>query len=411
MASVNADRLLGDLYRLREFGAYKSGVHRPTYSDIDMAARRWLADRMTEAGLAAEIDGIGNVLGRASGTGPTLLIGSHLETQPYAGWLDGALGVIYGLETARAIAEAPDLAGCGVDVAAWADEEGHFQSFIGSRSFIGDLADAEIDGLVNQYDGTPLRDALAATGLADLPRREMEAGRHIGFLEAHIEQGDSLEASGQKLGVVTSIVGIWQYRIVAEGVQNHAGTTRMAIRRDAGQALARLAVALDDGFRGIAAERSVWTVGDIALEPGAGSIIPGRGEMLFQFRDADKAQLNRFEAFLRDAVAQADATGPCRLELHTLFRTEPKLMAPAFQDALEAASEVHAPGGHVRMPSGAGHDAQILAQVMPAAMLFIPSIGGISHHWTENTSDVDIVLGARAMATAAANLLRAARNA
>lgn len=410
MATVNAERLLGDLYRLREFGAYKTGVHRPTFSEIDMAARRWLVERMGEAGLAAEIDGIGDVVGRTSASGPKLLIGSHAESQNHAGWLDGALGVIYGLEVARAVAEDPELAGCGVDAAVWADEEGHFRSMIGSRSFIGDLDDAEIDDIRNQYDGTPLREALKSAGLADRPRMRVEPGRHIGFLEAHIEQGDSLEAAGLKIGVVTSIVAIWQYRIVAEGIQNHAGTTRMAIRKDAGLALAKLAVALDATFAEIAAERSVWTVGDIKLEPGAGSIIPGRGEMLFQFRDVDPGQLERFEAALASLVAAANEDGPCSLRLETVFKTQPRPMAERMQAALEAGAEAHAPGLHVRMPSGAGHDAQILSEVMPAGMLFVPSIGGISHHWTENTSDEDIVLGARAMATAAAILLKQARD-
>ncbi len=406
MAAIDPARLLGDLYRLREFGTYKTGVHRPTYSEVDMEARRWLAGRMTEAGLQAEIDGIGNVIGRSPATGPKLLAGSHLESQPHAGWLDGALGVIYGLETARAIAEDPDLPDCGVDVAAWADEEGHFQSFIGSRSFIGDLGEDEIDRIKNKYDGAPLRTALAAAGLADRPRVAFEPGRHRAFLEAHIEQGDSLEATGLRLGVVTSVVAIWQYRITTTGVQNHAGTTRMAIRKDAGLALVRIAAAIDRRFPEIAAERSVWTVGDIKLEPGAHSIIPGGGRMLFQFRDADTGQLDRFEAELERIVAEEARTGPCGVRLEVVSKSKPRLMAEACQQALEDAAERHAPGGHVRMPSGAGHDAQWLAEILPAGMLFIPSIGGISHHWTENSHDEDIVLGAQTMASAAAHLLR-----
>ncbi len=411
MPKINPDRLLGDLYRLREFGAYKTGVHRPTYAPDDIASRHWLAARMAEAGLDASIDGIGNVIGRAPGPGPKLLIGSHSETQPYAGWLDGALGVIYGLEVARALSEDPACAGLGVDVAAWADEEGHYKSFIGSRSFIGDLTEDEIDGIANQHDGTPLRTALAAAGLKDKPRIQVEPGRHIGFMEAHIEQGDSLEARGLKLGVVASIVAIWQFRITATGIQNHAGTTRMAIRKDAGLALARLAVAIDERFPAVKAPLSVWTVGDIDLEPGFGSIIPGKATMLFQFRDVDKAQLLRFERTLEALIKAANAAGPCALELETVFKTEPMAMAEAIQAALDQGSEAHAPGLHVRMPSGAGHDAQVLAGIMPAGMLFIPSIGGVSHHWTENTADADIVTGAAAMADAAAILLKAAAKA
>src|SRR5215469_5313713 len=142
--SIDGKRLLADLYRLREFGTYKTGVHRPTYSPVDMDARRWTAERMRDAGLEPEIDGIGNVIGRGAGDGPRVLLGSHTETQPHAGWLDGALGVMYGIEVARAL-------GSGVDVASWADEEGHYSSFPGSRSFVGDFSDADIDAGRNRY--------------------------------------------------------------------------------------------------------------------------------------------------------------------------------------------------------------------------------------------------------------------
>jgi N-carbamoyl-L-amino-acid hydrolase len=174
---IDGDRLLGDLYTLRKIGEYKTGVHRPTYSPEDVQSRHWLAARMTEAGLEPEIDGIGNVIGRARGDGPKLLLGSHVETQPHAGWLDGALGVIYGLEVARTL-------GSGIDVAAWADEEGHFGSFIGSRSFCGLLPEAEIDRCHNR-EGTTLRDALEQAGFAGRPRA-YRAGRGTGgYRQAH----------------------------------------------------------------------------------------------------------------------------------------------------------------------------------------------------------------------------------
>jgi len=390
-------RLLADLYRLREFGAFKTGVHRPTYSPVDMQSRHWLCERMREAGLEPEIDGIGNVIGRSPGDGPKLLLGSHSETQNEAGWLDGALGVMYALETARAL-------GRGIDVVSWADEEGHYGSFLGSRSYIGELTEAEIDAGRNRYHDKTLRDALAEAGLADKPRIAFEPGRYAGYLEAHIEQGDDLEARGIKIGVVTSIVGIWQYRVRFEGVQNHAGTTRMAIRRDAGLAAAKLAVAIDTSFPKVCAPRSVWTIGRITLDPGAASIIPGGAEMLIQFRDADPEVLERLELTLEALVADADK-GACRAVLTNLSRSVPKVMDARFQAALAAAAEAHAPGLHQHMPSGAGHDAQMLAKVMPAAMLFVPSIGGISHHWSENTADDDIVLGGRVMVEAARTLL------
>ena len=406
MPSIDAGRTIADLRRLAAFGAYKTGVHRPTYSPQDVAARQWIAERMCEAGLAPVIDGIGNVIGRSPVDGPRLLIGSHSESQNHAGWLDGALGVVYGLEVARAVQEDTACAGLAIDVVSFADEEGHYGSFIGSRSLCGLLDGAEIDRLVNRTDGTPLRAALEEAGFAGRPREQIAPDRYKGFLEAHIEQGDYLESSHLRLGIVTSIVAIWQYRIHFEGEQNHAGTTRMAMRKDAGLALVRLAAAIDRRFPEVAGERTVWTAGRITLEPGAPSIIPGRADMLFQFRDADPDRLILLERALEQLVEAADAGGPCRCRLEVMSRSEPKVMDPRFQDALEAAAERHAPGAHTRLPSAAGHDAQVLARRVPAGMLFVPSIGGISHHWREDTSEEDIVLGCQVMATAAVTILR-----
>ena len=178
MPQINGARLLADLRRLAKFGAYKSGVHRPTFSPQDIEARRWLAGRFAEAGLKASIDGIGNVFGRSRATGPKLLLGSHTESQNHAGWLDGALGVMYGLEVARAFSEDPRTAGALIDVASWADEEGHFGSFLGSRSFIGDITDEEIDKARDHNDGTPLRKALATAGLGERKHRETPDSFH-----------------------------------------------------------------------------------------------------------------------------------------------------------------------------------------------------------------------------------------
>ncbi|HEX4262565.1 MAG TPA: hydantoinase/carbamoylase family amidase [Acetobacteraceae bacterium] len=403
MARIDPDRLLHDLRRLADFGRWRTGVHRPTYSPDDMAARAWFAGRLEAAGLGVEIDGIGNVIGRSRHPGPALLIGSHIETQPQGGWLDGALGVIYGLEVARALPGRP------IDIAAWADEEGHFGSFLGSRSATGVLDEAEIGRAENKHGGgISLRDALAEAGLAGRTRAVLPPDRYLGYLEAHIEQGDELESAELRLGVVTSIVGIWQYRLRFEGIQNHAGTTRMAIRRDAGAALVRLAAAIAEEFPRLAGPRSVWTVGRITLEPGAASIVPGGAEMLFQFRDADPAVLARMEQGLERMVAEADAAGPCRVVLAVLSRSTPKVMDPGLQAALTAAAAARAPGMHRMMPSGAGHDAQILAARMPAAMLFVPSIGGISHHIAEDTAEADIVLGCAVLADAAEALTQLA---
>jgi beta-ureidopropionase / N-carbamoyl-L-amino-acid hydrolase len=397
---VDALRLLRDLQALRDFGRYKTGVHRPTYSPQDVESRHWLATRMAEAGLDASIDGIGNVIGRSRDDGPVLLLGSHSETQSHAGWLDGALGVIYGLEVARTL-------GRGVDVVAWADEEGHFGSFLGSRSFCGLVDDAELDGARSRDAGTPLRDALQAAGFAGQPRATIDLGRYRGYLEAHIEQGQELETAGQRIGVVTAIVGSRQFRVGFDGVQNHAGTTRMKNRRDAGVALVRLAATIDRRFPELAGPLTVWTTGRITLAPGAPSIVPGHAEMLFQFRDTDPAMLDALEAELEALVAEA-ANGPCRVSLVRGSRTMPQPMDEGFQLALEHAAQRRAPGLHMRMPSGAGHDAQILASCIPAGMLFVPSIGGISHHWAEDTAEADIVLGCDVFCDAATHILSVA---
>jgi N-carbamoyl-L-amino-acid hydrolase len=397
MPRIDGQRLLADLYALRKIGEYRTGVHRPTFSEDDLRARNWLAERLAAAGLAAEIDGIGNVYGLCGRPGRKLLLGSHLETQNHAGWLDGALGVVFGLEVARTL-------GGGIDVAAFADEEGHFGSFIGSRSFCGALSEEEIGRLSDRNTGIPLRDALARAGWAGRPRRVVDPARYAGFLEAHIEQGAELEELGLQIGVVTAIVGSRRFRIVVEGQQNHAGTTRMAVRKDAAVALARLTVAINDRFPALAGPRTVWTLGRIDLEPNQPSIVPGRAEALFQFRDTDSAILDRLEQALEALVTEANA-GPCAVRLTERSQTLPAAMDPGLQDALEKAAEAHAPGRHQRMPSGAGHDAQILATRLKSAMLFVPSIGGISHHYAENTADADIVRGCQVLADAAAAVL------
>ncbi|MDX3978535.1 hydantoinase/carbamoylase family amidase [Shinella sp.] len=407
--TIRPERLLADLHRLRAFGAYQTGVHRPTYSPDDMAARRWLVTRMQEAGLTARMDGIGNIIGENAASRRRLLVGSHSDSQNHAGWLDGALGVVYGLEIARAFVEAGTPGGSGVDAAVFADEEAHFASFLGSRSAIGVLDEAEIGSARNLTTGEMLRDALASAGLAGLNRRTIDPSRYLGYLEAHIEQGDELEARALGLGIVTSIVGIHQYRLRFSGFSNHAGTTRMAIRRDAGVALVSFAHSVNERFREMAAERTVWTVGNIRLDPGQVSVIPNHAEMLLQVRDDDRAVLARMRAALQQLVTEVSQTGPCGIELEILAESEPHGMSRHFQDALESVASRIAPGQWQRMPSGAGHDAQVIARVMPAAMLFIPSIGGISHHVHEDSSEADIVLGCQVLADTCRLLLKETR--
>jgi N-carbamoyl-L-amino-acid hydrolase len=406
MPKTDAARVVADLKRLAEFGRYKTGVHRPTYSPEDVASRHWLAEKFAEAGLDPVIDGIGNVIGRNPRATRRLLVGSHSETQPHGGWLDGALGVIYALEAARAFAADNSLAGLGIEAVAWADEEGHYGNMLGSRSFTDALPENEIEAAKSR-DGVPLRAALEQAGYAGRARERPDPQRYVGYLEAHIEQGDWLDSRGLKIGVVEAIIGSWNYWVTVTGEQNHAGTTQMARRKDAAAAIMKLGARIYDRFAELAGPRTVWTIGRILIDPNAPSIVPGRAEMQVQFRDTDTGILARFERALLEVVGEADRSGPCRIEIAPISKSEPAAMDPAFQDLIEAAAEWHAPGMHLRMPSGAGHDAQILSRRMRTAMMFVPSLNGISHHWSEDTREEDIALGAQVFADAAAAILQA----
>lgn len=396
---VDTKHFLRDLNELRQIGAYKTGVHRPTYSPDDMKSRYWLMDRMAEAGLEPSIDGIGNVFGRHRGNGPHLLSGSHIETQNQAGWLDGALGVLAGLALARA--------GLPVDVIAFADEEGHFEGgFLGSRSAAGELTEDQIDASKSRNDGTPLRSALEAAGLAGKPRLQIDPGRYKGFFEMHIEQGTKLETANQQAGVVTGIIAIWQYRFLITGMQDHAGGTTMIERRDAGLTAVRLLAAIDQQLPLVCGPDTVWTCGRIALDPGAPSIIPGSAEVLFQTRDISVETLQRMEDTLFRLIQDSNRRERCTVELDPIRRSVPAICNAAMMQALDGACEQHAPGKWRRMQSGAGHDAQVMARLMPVAMLFTPSIGGISHHWAEDTKEEDLAVCMKILATAAEDFLK-----
>lgn len=406
MVTINPDRLLADLKRLRSFGATGPGVVRLALSPVDLASRQWLVERMTEAGLDASIDGVGTVFGRSRNSGPALVIGSHTDTQPTGGWLDGAMGVIYGLEIARALAESDATKHLAVDVASWIDEEGTFSGLLGSRSFVGDPIDDSLRCATNR-EGQRLADALEAAGLAERPRVRFEAGRQVAYLEPHIEQGGRLEAAGKAIGVVTTIVGLRELRLRFTGQRNHAGTTPMSIRRDAGAALVAFIATMNDAFAQLADADTVWTVGRIELDPGSLSVVPGAADMYLQFRDANAARLQAMEDRLAELVSDFNARNHVSVELTSLEAPmAPVTMHAALADHLARAAEGVAPGQWLRMPSGAAHDAQVIARCMPACMMFVPSIGGVSHDFIEDTAEEHIVLGCQVAATAAAAILQ-----
>lgn len=390
---IDTRRLLADLHDLRSIGARGPGVVRPAFTDADVAARQWLANRMQEAGLRAVFDPAGNLFGLPPGGEKSILLGSHSDTQPEGGWLDGAYGVIAALEVARA-----SLA-CGgppVAVVSFQDEEGRFGVLTGSRVWAGRLALGEADALADT-GGCTFADARRAA--ASVCGHEfVDPDRFSAFIEPHIEQGPVLDAHGESIGVVENIVGIREQRFAFTGQQNHAGTTPMSLRRDAFQGLVEYVSILNESFAGIVTPATVWTIGHVSVHPNASSIVPGRVELAVQWRDADEDRLDRMAGIVHSAAERV--AGEHKLELHKLSGSAvpPTNLDERLIDAIEASARTLAPGQWRRMPSGALHDAANVSLLMPAGMIFVPSIGGVSHDFSEDTAETHLDLGARVLA-------------
>jgi len=320
--------------------------------------------------------------------------------------LDGAMGVLYGLEVVRAFTEDPDTRDLAVDTVAWQDEESRFLGCMGSRSYCGEIT-AEMLAVARDKDGVMLSDAIEAAGLTNRPYFKAEPKRHIGFLEAHIEQGPILEDEGLKIGIVSSIVGLRGNVFTFHGRQNHAGTTSMARRQDAATALYEMAHAINCEFPKVAGERSVWTMGRAVIMPGAPSIVPGYAELELQYRDQSTRVLDTMTAVVEGVIDKINGLGGASVAMRSsAIRVEPAEMDERLKGHIRTAAERNAAGSWMDMPSGAFHDAGILSSVMPAAMLFIPSIGGISHDFAEDSHHEDIVLGCQVLADAAAAILK-----
>jgi len=384
---VNPERFLSNLHYLRSFGAsgVGKGVVRPAYSKADIDARDWLSDQMSQAGLRVQVDPMGNLFGLADG--PSLLIGSHSDSQPQGGWLDGALGVVAGLEIARTCKE---VGGPAVSVVSFQDEEGRFGVTTGSAVWSGHLSQAEADALTD-HDGVSLADARGA--MADRVTCQVDPTQFSGFIEMHIEQGPTLDTQGEQIGVVTDIVGIRDMKITFEGQQNHAGTTPMALRRDAFQAVSAFNTTLNDRFRNVVTPQTVWTIGHLTLYPNASSIVPGKAVFSMQWRDADSSRLSRMEQIIRQTAEETAAKGDLEVSFGPLLGLEPVEMNAGIQNALVQAAQQISPGNWRKMPSGALHDATNLSSLMPVGMLFVPSINGISHAFEEDTAEQDLVAG------------------
>ena len=395
---MNAERLLNDLNHLRSFGAsgVGKGVVRPAYSEPDIAARKWLAERFAEAGLRVETDEMGNLFGLADA--PSLLMGSHSDSQPEGGWLDGALGVIAALEVARSSRE---TGGPAISVVSFQDEEGRFGVTTGSAVWAGHLSLAEADLLTDHAD-IPL--AQARQAIAGMVTGPVDAAQFQGFIELHIEQGPTLDQSGEQIGVVTDIVGIRDMKMTFEGQQNHAGTTPMHLRKDAFQAVSAFNTALNERFRNVVTPSTVWTVGHLSLHPNASSIVPGKAVFSMQWRDGDVDRLSRMEQIVRNTAEEIAQERDMALTFGPLLGLEPVAMDARLRQALMQGAQDIAPGKWREMPSGALHDATNVSRLMPVAMLFVPSIGGISHAFEEDTHEADLVAGVSVLVRAIKHL-------
>jgi len=362
---VDGRRLLDSLRDLAAIGGRADGgVDRVAGSPADLEARVWLRRQMQAAGLRAWADEVNNVFGRvADATPPLLLLGSHTDTVPAGGRLDGAYGVMAALEVVRVLVESGAAAASRVEVVSFHDEEGVTGGggLSGSRALL----------------------------------RQQHARDLSGYLEIHIEQGPVLEAEGAELAVVEGIVGIRRMNVTFEGEANHAGTTPYAARHDAGAAAGRLTYELRDLLTGIE-PAMVGNVGVIKFEPGSPNVVPGKATLVVEVRSLSEQSLERACEAVAAAAARAAEASRCRVAVEPGLVIEPVRMDPVLTEVLERVCE-RSGRPWKRMSSGAGHDAGAMAARMPAGMLFVPSRGGISHSPLEHTDDQLLVGGCQAL--------------
>jgi N-carbamoyl-L-amino-acid hydrolase len=395
--AVNANRIQQHIAELSKFGTNpEGGVSRVAFSDADIAGRDYIKKLMQEAGLEVRTDTAGNILGRRDGANsrlPPIMIGSHSDSVPGGGNYDGDVGVIGAIEVAQTLKEHGTRLKHPLEVVVFADEEG---GTVGSMAMAGNL---QPDALaIVSHSGKTIRDGIRAIG-GD-PDRLGEARRKPGdlkaYIELHIEQGAILDESDIDIGVVEGIVGIRWWDVTIEGVPNHAGTTPMNRRRDAMLSAAEFILAVNRVATGMEGQQ-VATVGRIRAEPGAPNVIPGKVVLSLEIRDLDAAKM----AAVYDAVrAEADTIASARQTPFTFAQLK-VASKPAPTDErirrIIAKAATSLKLSHRAMPSGAGHDAQEITNIAPTGMIFVPSVGGISHSPKEFTSQHDMANGANVL--------------
>ena len=391
--SVNGDRLNGHLRELSRFGANpQGGVSRVAYSEFDRQGREYTMGVMRAAGLEPKIDAAGNILARRPGSVASLkpiMFGSHIDSVPEGGNYDGTVGSLGAIEVAQTLIEKNITTRHPLEIVIFQNEEG---GTVGSRAMIGELTERDL-GLASR-SGKTLRDGMTFIGgrvaqLGEVLRRQ---GDVAAYVELHIEQGGNLEREKLDIGVVEGIVGIGWWDVTIEGFANHAGTTAMNDRRDAMLAAARFT---DMVNRVVTSEagRQVGTVGRISALPGAPNVIPGKVLCSLELRDLDNAKIERLYTTIR---GEADRIGAATGTKFSYASTHDSKSALTDQRIQKIIGKSAADAGLTTkyMPSGAGHDAQHMARICPAGMIFIPSKGGISHAPQEFSTPGDIVNGA-----------------
>jgi len=391
--NLNAARLNAHLKELSAFGANpQGGVSRVAYSDFDRAGRAYAMGLMGAASLDVSVDFAGNIFGKRPGTDSSLkpiIFGSHIDSVPEGGNYDGTLGSLSAIEVAQSLAEQKIRTRHPLEIVIWANEEG---GLYGSRAVSGQLTAPELSN--RAWSGKTIEEGIAFVG--GTPARLAEVRRQRGdiatYLELHIEQGGNLEREGLNIGVVEGIVGIKQWDVTVTGFQNHAGTTPMDRRQDALLAAARFVEMVNRVVRSEPG-RQVGTVGRIQAFPGAPNVIPGRVVCSLELRDLDAAKIDRlYWVVVAEAAKIGEASG-ATFEYRSLHENVPAPSDPAVRELIDQSAKTL--GYTTRhMPSGAGHDAQAMAQLGPMGMIFIPSIGGISHSPKEFSTVEDIARGA-----------------
>jgi len=398
---VDGERLWSRLAALGEIGAVhgpngERGNARLALSDADRDGRDLVVGWMRDLGLAVELDAVGNVVGTRPGSDPDaapVMIGSHIDTVRTGGWFDGNLGVLGGLEVVETLEQHGITTRHPISVAFFTNEEGaRFQpDMLGSLVYVGGMGLEDALDVRAADDGARLGDELARIGYAGSTPCPTAAAPHA-YVELHIEQGPVLEDEGITIGAVTGVQGISWTELVITGQSAHAGTTPMRLRRDPGY----VAAAINTGVRAIATQlggSQVATVGRCEFTPNLVNVVPSTVTMTVDLRNTDEIVLRQAEAVFSALCDQLAAEEGVTIERRTLARFEPVEFDAAMIDLVEATARRL---GHStkRMPSGAGHDAQMLARVCPTSMVFVPSVNGLSHNIAEYTAPADIAAGA-----------------